>query len=41
MEFATDDTKVYNDVRASRPFGGSARIRNKSSSTNTADACLS
>lgn len=31
MAFATDDTKVYNDVRASRPFGGSARIRNKSS----------
>jgi hypothetical protein len=31
MEFATDDTKVYNDIRASRPFGGSARIRNKSS----------
>jgi hypothetical protein len=31
MEFATDDTKVYNDVRASRPYGGSARIRNKSS----------
>lgn len=31
MEFSTDDTKVYNDVRASRPFGGSARIRNRAS----------
>lgn len=31
MEFATDDTKVYNDVRASRPDGGSARLRNRAS----------
>lgn len=31
MEFTTDDTKVYNDVRASRPYGGSARLRNKAS----------
>lgn len=31
MEFTTDDTKVINDVRASRPYGGSARIRNLSS----------
>lgn len=31
MEFTTDDTKVYNDIRASRPYGGSARIRNKAS----------
>ncbi len=28
MEFATDDTKIFNDVRASRPDGGSARLRN-------------
>jgi hypothetical protein len=28
MEFSTDDTKVYNDVRASRPFGGTSRVRN-------------
>lgn len=28
MEFTTDDTKIYNDVRASRPYGGSARLRN-------------
>jgi hypothetical protein len=31
MGFTTDDTKVYNDVRASRPYGGSARIRNRAS----------
>jgi hypothetical protein len=31
MEFSTDDTKVYNDVRATRPYGGSARIRNRAS----------
>lgn len=31
MTFTTDDTKVYNDVRASRPNGGSARLRNRSS----------
>lgn len=31
MDFGTDDTKVYNDVRAQRSYGGSARIRNKAS----------
>jgi hypothetical protein len=31
MECATDDTKVYNDIRASRSYGGSARLRNKAS----------
>ena len=31
MEFSTDDTKVYNDIRASRPYGGTARLRNLSS----------
>lgn len=31
MEFSTDDTKVFNDVRASRPDGGSARLRNRAS----------
>lgn len=31
MALSTDDTKVYNDVRASRPDGGSARLRNKAS----------
>lgn len=28
MSFSTDDTRVYNDVQASRPNGGSLRIRN-------------
>ena len=31
MEFSTDDTKVYNDIRASRPSGGNARLRNLAS----------
>lgn len=31
MAFSTDDTKVINDVRANRSFGGSARIRNRAS----------
>lgn len=31
MGFSTDDTKVYNDIQASRPNGGSIRVRNTAS----------